>query len=565
MVGKILNFLYRESGSLNQAALILGFFAFLSQALALLRDRLLAHVFGAGGELDIYYAAFRVPDFLFITVASVVSLSVLIPFILEKDAEDTAEGSQGRQKLHTFIDSIFSFFLLLMLGTALIAFVAMPFLSNWLFDGLSAESIAQVTYLSRLLLVSPVALGLSNLLGSLTQAYNRFTIYALAPILYNTGIILGIMLLGERLGVAGVVWGVVAGALMHALIQLPFIMRARLMPKLSLRPDFSIVKKVAAISLPRTLTLSMSSIAFIALISFAADMAEGSISVLSFSFNLQSVPLSLIGVSYSLAAFPILSRKFQEKNLPAFLEQMQNTSRLIIFWTLPLTALFVVLRAQIVRVLLGTGLFDWPATRLTAATLALFVLSALFQSLTLLFMRGFYSAGLTRRPFYINLVSTAFLLSSAYFLVEWFERVDTFRYFVTSLFKVDDVSGGSVLMLALGFTLGTSVNALLLWTDFERSFKGYTRGVLRSLFEGVGVAVVIGVVAYAGLNLLDNLFNISTLAGLFLQGAVSALVAIACGVLLLVVLKSRELASVWNSLNAKIAPVKVIATDPEIV
>jgi putative peptidoglycan lipid II flippase len=565
MVSKVLSFLYKESGSLNQAALLLGFFALLSQILAFLRDRLLAHVFGAGGDLDIYYAAFRVPDFLFITVASVVSLSVLIPFIVEKDTEDFQEENKDRKILRSFIDSIFTLFMVLILGSTLICFIFMPQISEWLFKGLPEESLERVITLSRLLLISPIILGLSNLFGSLTQAYNRFTTYAISPLLYNTGIILGIILFGESMGIKGVVVGVIAGVFLHALIQLPFIFKEGILPRISWHPDLESLKKVVKISFPRTLTLSMSSIALVALISFAARMPEGSISILSFSFSLQSLPMALIGVPYSLAAFPILSRKFQEKNLSAFMEQMQNTTRFIIFWSLPLTALLVVLRAQIVRVLLGTGLFDWPATRLTAAALALFALSALFQSLILLFMRGFYSAGMTKRPFYINLFATVFLLGSTYFLVNIFNQSETFRYFITSLLKVEDVEGSRVLMLSLGFTIGTIINCVILWLDFEKAFKGFSKGVLRSLFEGVGTGVIMGAVAYWGLNIFDTTFDINTLPGIFLQGFLAGILAIGVGIGLLLTLRSRELISVWAALKGKFRPGKVIATDPEIV
>jgi len=558
MVNKIIGFLYKESGSLNQAALLLGFFSLLSQVLAFLRDRLLAHVFGAGSELDIYYAAFRVPDFLFVTVASMVSLSVLIPFIVERERE-------GRASLREFVDSVFSFFLLLMALSVALAYFFMPQISLLLFKGFSEQALVEVVSLSRLLLISPIVLGFSNLLGSLTQAYNRFTTYAISPILYNAGIILGIILLGERLGIRGVAWGVIVGALLHALIQVPFIYKEGLLPRFATSFNLSLIRKIVQISLPRTLTLSMSSIALVALISMASLMREGSISILSFSFSLQSMPLALIGVSYSLAAFPILTRRFQEKNYPAFMEQMQNTTRFIIFWSLPLTALLVVLRAQIVRTLLGTGLFDWPATRLTAACLALFALSSVFQSLVLLFMRGFYSAGFTRRPFYINLFSTVVLLGSAYGLVQVFNTSEMFRLFVVSLMKVEDVPGSVVLMLSLGFSIGTIVNCALLWLDFEREFPGFSKGVMRSLFEGVGVAVIMGATAYVGLNFFHTFFDVSTLTGIFLQGFVAGVVAIGIGILLLVALRSRELASVWSVLRDRAWKAKVIATDPEIV
>lgn len=558
MVSKILGFLDKEISSLNQAALFLGLFSFFSLLLAFVRDRLLAHIFGASTELDIYYAAFRVPDFLFVTVASVVSLSVLIPFIIEREA-------QSREALRAFIDEIFSFFMLLMVLVSVVAYVLMPWVSAVLFKGLEPEALHEVVSLSRLLLLSPIILGLSNLFGSLTQAYNRFAIYALAPLLYNAGIIFGVMALAEKMGVRGVAIGVVIGAALHALVQVPFIYKAGLLPRPSLRFNFSLIRKVAKISLPRTLTLAMSSIALLFLLSFASLMVPGSISILSFSINLMSVPLSLIGVSYSLAAFPTLTRKFQEKNIPAFLEQMQTSSRFIIFWSLPLSALLIVLRAQIVRVLLGTGLFDWPATRLTAAALALFVLSSLFQSLILLFMRGFYSAGFTKSPFFINLSATALLGGVTYWLVKYFYAHDSFRYFITSMMKVEDLPGSVVLMLPLGFSIGTIVNGVILWLVFEKEFPGFSKGVTRSLFESVGSAFIMGAVAYAGLNLFDSYFDLDTLPGIFLQGFISGIIAIVAGVLVLIALKSRDLASVWAVLKGRFWKTRVIATDPEIV
>lgn len=558
MVKRLLGFFYKETNTLNQAALLLGFFALLSQILAFLRDRLLAHIFGAGIELDIYYAAFRIPDFIFVTVASVVSLSVLIPFIIEKDSE-------GKEKLREFIDGVFSFFGILIAVVSVLAYFLMPTVVSLLFKGLPSWAIGEVIQISRLLLLSPIILGFSNLLGSLTQAYNRFTLYALAPLFYNIGIIIGVVTLGERWGALGVALGVVLGALLHALIQVPFVVKAKVFPRFTLHFDPNLIGKIVMISLPRTLTLAMSAIVLLFLVSFASLMSTGSISVLSFSINLMSVPLSLIGVSYSLAAFPTLSRRFQEKNLDGFLEQMALTTRFIIFWSLPLTALLVVLRAQVVRVVLGTGMFNWNDTRLTAAALALFVLSSVFQSLLLLFMRGFYSAGLTRKPFVINLFSTLFLFASAYGLVKLFYHSEIFPYFVGVLLKVEDIPNTAVLMLPLSFTLGMIVNGVVLWLAFESEFKGFSRKVMRTVFESFGVSVIMGAAAYVGLNLFSPVFDNSTLLGLFFQGVAAGGLAVGVGILVLIALGSRELASVWESLRSKFWKTKVIATDPEIV
>lgn len=558
MVRKFISFVYGETNSLNQAAFLLGLFSILSQFIGFLRDRLLAHIFGVGIDLDIYYSAFRIPDFLFITVASLVSLSVLIPFIIEKDG-------QGREQLRKFIDSIFVFFSILMIGSAVVTYFLIPQISEALFKSLPEGAVLDIIFISRVLLLSPIILGLSNLLGSLTQAYNRFIVYAIAPILYNAGIVVGIILFSENWGVLGVVFGVLAGALMHLLVQVPFVLSHGLSPRFTFKPDWKSIKMVAKISVPRTLTLSMSALIFIFLVSLASRMTEGSVSVLSFSWNLQSISLTLIGISYSLAAFPTLTRKFQEKNIKEFLEQMQITSRFIIFWSLPLVALLVVLRAQIVRVMLGSGAFDWTATRLTAAALALFVISSVFQSLILLFMRGFYSAGVTKKPFFINFVSAILMVFGTYKLVELFYSSHTFHYFISALMKVEDLPSGVVLMLPLGFTLGTILNGILLWVVFELDFPGYTRGVLRALFEGVGAAFIMGAITYVGLNIFAHIFVGDTLTSIFLQGFLSGLLGIVAAVIILVALKSPELTSVWDVLKDKFWKTKVIATDPEIV
>ena len=558
MVRKIFNFLYKETGTLNQAALLLGLFAFLSQFLAFLRDRLLAHIFGASMELDIYYAAFRVPDFIFITIASIVSLSVLIPFIIEKEAD-------GLKALRDFIDNIFSFFSILMIVVSGVAFFLMPVISNILFKGFSDTALSEVILISRILLLSPIILGFSNLFGSLTQAFNRFTIYALAPLLYNAGIIIGTIFLSEQLGVMGVVVGVVVGASLHALVQVPFVIAFGLFPKLSLRLDFHSIRKVVSVSLPRTLTLSMTSLATLFLVSAASLMTAGSISIFSLSLNLQSIPLSIIGVSYSLAAFPTLSRYFKENNIEAFILQMSTTTRFIIFWTLPITVLLIVLRAQVVRVILGSGLFDWNDTRLTAAALALFVLSSLFQSLLLLFMRGFYSAGFTRKPFFINLISTVILIASTWGLVKFFYLSENFRYFMSALLRVEDLPSSVILMLPLGFSIGTIINGLIHWVVFEREFQGFSRAIIRTFFDCFAVSVIMGWVAYIGLNISIYYLDSSSLVGIFLQGLIASLLSVIVGIIILTLLKNRELSEIWQAIHYKFWKIKVISTDPEIV
>ena len=559
MVREVFKFLNKETASLHQAAYLLGFFAILSQVLAFLRDRVLAHAFGASAQLDTYYAAFRIPDFLFVTVASIVSISVIVPFIVEREG-------RGKEEVRKFVDDIFSFFSFLIIIVCAAAYFLIPTFSHTLFKGFSGEALAHVILLSRIFLLSPIFLGFSNLLGSLTQAYNRFLIYAFAPVVYNGGIILGTIVLAPHMGVLGVAWGVVIGALLHGLIQIPFVLKMGLMPRFKFFFDWQSIKKVVGLSLPRTLTLSINHIATIFLISLASLMAAGSISVYSFALNISSVPLSIIGVSYSLAAFPTLSRHFSSQNIKAYVEQMAATTRHIIFWSLPITALFIVLRAQIVRVLLGTGRFDWNDTRLTAAALALFSLSALFQSLLLLFVRAFYAAGHTRKPLLINLVSTIVLIVCAYGCVKLFYISPGFKYFIGALFKVDDLKDYAVIMLPLGYSIGTILNGLIHWIGFERDFRGFSKGIVRAFFECFASSVLIGFAAYYALEFFAPYFNLNTLVGIFLQGFCAGIVGITVGVALLWLLKSKELAEAWGAVRSHFwTSQTAVAEDPEIV
>ena len=145
-----------ETKNVHEAAYLLGFFAIVSQILGLFRDRLLAHYFGAGALLDMYYASFRIPDLIFASVASLVAGSVLIPFLQEKlQARD--EGQVKR-----FIDEIWSAFFVTMLAVSCVAFFAMPYAVSLLFGNMTPEAQSTIVTLSRILLLSPIFLGFSN-------------------------------------------------------------------------------------------------------------------------------------------------------------------------------------------------------------------------------------------------------------------------------------------------------------------------------------------------------------------------------------------------------------------
>lgn len=557
MVKGILNLINKESGSLHQAAYFLGLFAFLSQILGLVRDKLLAHKFGAGLELDIYYAAFRIPDFLFVSIASLVSVSVLIPVLVKhfKSKEESRE----------FINNVFSFFFIAIIVACVIFFFFTPFILKMLFKGFSEESFSELILLTRILLLSPIFLGFSNLFGSIVQANQRFVLYSLSPIVYNLSIVLGVIFFTPSLGILGVVLGVVIGAFLHLVIQIPFVFKVGLFPRFSLSNLWSNIKDIIYLSAPRTIALSSNNFALLFLISFASSLSTGSIAVFNLSFNLQSVPLGIVGVSYSLAAFPTLSRYFIDKEHQKFADQITSAAKHIIFWALPVTVLFIVLRAQIVRVVLGSGEFSWSDTRLTAAALAIFAVSVVPQSLNLLFTRGYYAAQSTRKPLLINILSSFLTIILGFSLINIFKSNDLFRYFIETLFRVADIEGTAVLMLPLGFSLGMILNAFLLWILFERNFKGSQKALMQTFFQSFSASVIMGFVAYIFLNIFASVFDLETILGIFLQGFLSGILAIISGTLILIGLENREIKEIWNNMHKRFWKTKPIGSDSEII
>lgn len=558
MVKRILSIFHREISGLHQAAYLLGFFALCSQFLALIRDRILAAQFGAGNTLDLYYSAFRIPDVLFVTVASIVSISVLIPFLIERFEKSDEDARE-------FLDTIFSFFFVFMVTAFTLAYIFAPYILSFLFPTFAhGESFADLVHLTRILLLSPIFLGFSNLLASVVQIHKRFFLYALSPVVYNIGIIFGILVLYPIFGISGLGWGVAFGAFLHFAIQLPFIIGKGFLPKLHFPIKFNLIKRVIYTSIPRTITVSSNELSELFLISFASFLLPGSISIFNFSFNLQSVPFSIIGVSYSLAAFPILTKLFSGGNKEKFVEQMITTSQHIIFWSVPISVLFVVLRAQIVRTILGAGKFNWDDTRLTAAALALFVTSLIAQNMINLFVRSYYSRGKTKTPLVMNMIASGLIIGFSYYLVYLFQHNLFFKNFIESLLKVSDIPGTVVLMLPLGFALGVMINFIVHWVGFNREFRSYSPPVLKTLFQVTSSSIVMGYVSYNFLYFFNNVFDTDTLFGIFMQGFASGMGGIAVGVLVLYLLKSEELKEVWGTLHKKIWRAPVIGPDAEL-
>ena len=259
--------------------------------------------------------------------------------------------------------------------------------------------------------------------------------------------------------------------------------------------------------------------------------------------------LSVIGVSYSVAAFPTLVRLFTSGNRPQFVRQVAVAARHIIFWSLPAIVLFIVLRAQIVRVILGAGRFNWSDTRLTAAAVAIFLISVAAQSLILLLVRGYYACGQTRKPLIINSLFSVLTVGLAFIFLWLIGHSTLFNAWLKNIWRVADLPATEILILPLAFSAGVLLNLIVLWHSFRRDFGSFPPLLSKSFWQTVAAALAAGAAAYLLLQWLAPIFNQATFWGIFNQGLLAGLGGILIDLVVLQWFNNEEMLEISRSLK----------------
>lgn len=433
-------------GGLHGAAFVLALGTFSSQLLGLLRDRLLAQTFGAGTDLDLYYAAFRIPDLLYISVGSLLAVTVLVPFVLRE------------KNPRPLLDAVFTSYLICIASVAALVWIFMPMLAPFVAPGFTPEALTLLTHLSRILLLSPIILGLSPLVTAILHANEKFSAYAFAPAFYNLGIIIGTVFFSKTLGIEGVVWGVIVGAFLHIGVQLPGVSGTGHVPHFSRRAQFSRMREVVRISIPRTITLGLTQFLVIVFTAFASRLGDGVISLFTFAITLATIPQALIGFTYSTAAFPALTKQWQEGKRPEFAKGLARITRVVLLFSIPVATLFYIFRYQITAFLLGAGIGKFTAadTASVASLLGVLSLGVVGQVVMAVITRGYFAMSVTRVP----------LLAST--LTD-----------ILAIYLAWGPLGGSAEGLALAFSIDYILNGAILLCAAEYRFPGFLRQLAR--------------------------------------------------------------------------------------
>lgn len=551
MIGRGLRriaFLQREVVTIHAAALILGGAGLVSRILGIVRDHLLTSRFGAGRELDIYNAAFNIPDFMSVLFLLGGASAAILPMFQEYLARDKEHAREMISLLA----------LLFFLGSSVacvIAFFLAPTLMRFVVPGFAPQEQALTASLTRLMLLSPILLGISGIFSVVIQTFQRFFIYALAPILYNLGIIAGIAFLVPRFGVMGLAGGVVIGAFLHMGLQVwsatlvgfgPRLLHSLMRVGDLVQSLGGSIRRVSLLAVPRVVSVSLAQITLVILDAIGSTLAAGSIAILGLAQNLYFVPVGIFGVSYATAIFPRLARAAAAHSGEDFLRELFSGLRSIFFWVAPSAALFIVLRAHIVRVALGARAFTWEDTRLTAAVLAALAIAMLAASLQMLLLRGFYALGNTWIPLAVNVAASFFSIVLAFLLTHLFATASPAARVLTAIFRISDLPHPEVLGLGIGFAAGLILDVValsfILAIYARRVLGGTARAGGWEIMKIILASFAAGLAAYAVRASFSQALPLITFVRVLVQGASAAAVGCAAYIGALALMRSEDIA-----------------------
>jgi putative peptidoglycan lipid II flippase len=449
-LNKLINFIKSWTGEVYKAGAILALFGFISRLVGLLRDRILASEFGASRTLDIYYSAFKIPDFIFnLIVLGAVSAAFIPVFISEfKKEEDSAW-----KLAQNFLNLLF----LVVVGVVILGIIFARPLTKIVSPGFGNYDFELTVIATQIMFLSPIFFTISTIFGSILQSFKKFFFYSLAPVFYNLGIISGAVLfvpLFKSVGlpeIEGLAFGVVFGAILHLVIQIPSVYKIGFRWRLYFNWRESQIRKVFKLMIPRTIALAGNSINTLLMNAIISFLPAGSIAIFNFGYNLHYVPVALVGISMGTAIFPTLTEHIVANQTEDFRRKLDDVIKRIILISLIIAILFIVFSQPIVKLLLGVGNFDGASVEITARVLIAFMFGVVAHSLIHVLVRAFYAVKDTRTPTIISLFSIFFGLGLALFFIFYLKL--------------------GILSAAISLSISVNLNFILLWIAFKKLLK----------------------------------------------------------------------------------------------
>jgi len=446
----------------------------LSTLLGLTNRMLYTRAFGAGVELDTFLTANRLPDLLFNLMAGGALASAFLPTFTERL---TQPDRAGAWRLASAVGHLVLLALALLSG---LAWLLAPWLIRLLAPGFDPAQVRLAASLLRIQLLAPTLFGLSGLLMSTLHAHQRFLLPALAPSFHWLGWIVATLFFVPRAGIHGLAWGVVLGAALHLLVQLPALrgLGVRYTPTLGL--DLPAVRRVGRLMAPRVFGVAMVQLHFLVNIILASSMPQGSLTGLTLAFSLMLMPEVVIAQAVATAALPTFSAQAAQGRLEEMRTSLATTLRGLVFLCLPASLGLALLRRPIVSLLFERGAFDAQSTELVAWPLLWYAAGLLGHALVELVSRAFYALQNTRTPVIVGALAMGLNVAFSLIFSAWFARQGLQPH------------GG----LALANSLATGLECLALLFLMRRRLGGLDLGRLR---PGLAASLIASVGMGAGL------------------------------------------------------------------
>jgi len=385
---------------INTGIVMLG--ALLSRVLGLFRDAIIFNQFGTTPEIGVFRATFTILDILYLVIIGGALGSALIPVfsrLLEAQAEERAW-----EVANTVLTTAFLGFVLL---AVVVGIFARPVLAVSVARGYAdqPELLDLAVHLLRLMLLQPLLLGLGGLMMALLQSFERFTLPAVAFNVYNLTIIAAAWLFAPTYRIDALAWGVVGGALLYFLVQLPGVVQAGLRFRPSLHWRMPEVVRVGQLLAPRLLgqsALQLNIIVMYSLISYLGSSAQAANSA---AYQLLMLPHGILAVSLGTVIFPRLSRFFAANRLDDVRELAFQMLRLVVWLTVPVAIVLAVLNVPLIRLLFQRGLFDNESLQLTSRALLFYAPGVIGLAGAEIVIRTFYAMEDTRTPVVVGVLA----------------------------------------------------------------------------------------------------------------------------------------------------------------
>lgn len=483
---------------------------FVTKLLGFVKFRLIAGYFGASKELDIFWAAFLIPDTLFnILIAGSVNAAIIPVFsdVLYKDGE--------KRLVKLMSATIFAMSIIFVLLSVLI-FIFARDVSGFLVDSgyihstlsltstLNSTDIDLLTQLMRIMLLSPILLGISSVVTAFLQVHKRFFITTLAPLLYNLGMIGGtwVMVGGMNAKVPGLAWSVVIGSALHLIVQLPityqFIrihLRIRDIGNINGQAKFYTkeILHIFRLAIPRIIAYVGEQINVIINTIISFSLTEGALSAYRFAISLHLFPVHIFAGAFAQVSLPQFAEDYAKNDMQAFKNSFNKALTKMMFVVLPSVAILVILRLPIVRLAYGTGKFDWWDTVVTSWALALLGLAIIGQSVVALTLRALYAVHETRLPLVATIITVIVNIAGSYYFTNFFSHYQDWRPIISQVTS----------QLAEGISAG-GIDPFLqsagsLWGDLGKWFT--TRNVYDASVGGLSLSLSVAFFIEMVLNL----------------------------------------------------------------